>query len=77
MIDALLHEDEDEDEDPQALQVYDPVLDLPVFLCGSRQWIFGLPALQPHSLYMIHIPNEPHWRDETHLLECTWGVDYL
>ena len=60
----------------------DPVLDLPVHgQKKAQQHVYGLPALQHESLYMIDIPPEPEWSDEgdfeSYTLECTWGVAFL
>lgn len=63
------------DEDGETIE--DTVLDLPVYKKQGTQYVYGLPALHHDSLYMIDIPNEPDWPDESHVLECTWGVAYL
>lgn len=57
--------------------VNDTVLGLPVLARQVRQYIFGLPAIHHDTLYMVDVSNEPDWPDESHVLECTWGVSYL
>ena len=57
--------------------VIDTVLGLPVYTRQVQQYIFGLPAIQHHTIYMIDVSNEPDWPDEKHVLECDWGVSYL
>lgn len=57
--------------------VLDTVLDLPVYRRQANQYVYGLPALHHDTIYMIDVPNEPDWPDESHYLECTWGVAYL
>ena len=58
--------------------VLDPVLSLPVYCGLKRQYIYGLPALQHDTMYMVDIPGEPDLPpDDEYMLECTWGVAYL
>ena len=57
--------------------VVDSVLGLPVYWRREKQWVFGLPAVSLESLYMVSVPNEVDWPDKPHVLDCTWGVDYL
>ena len=66
-----------EDEENADEPVLDITLNLLVHRWQTNQYVYGLSALHHDTLYLVDVPNESDWSDESHILECTWGVTYL